>query len=466
MTSAGSGRPGARAEDPGFAQDPVTLMLELPDGLWGPLLRWVRRAVERVPRSELPTGLRPFAGWTPESLAAPRPRRAVAEALAGAPRLREALAEVLDAAALAAVDRAGARAAEELADAPAVAGLVARGRWDELAVVAAERAQRSASDRRSAAEERLPTTRAAAGGSDTAGDPREGEPARLRADLEQLRSERDADRRRADAAEERARRDTAARDELAAQLERERRRVAELEDALVEERRRRDRRVARLHRRVEAAEARAQVDDRRARGVADDLERLAARLRSALEPPQQPAAEEWREQEEEPREERGNVVPRSVPAALPGRPCRLPPGLSADSQAGVRALLQVGGLEVVADGYNVTMHPRGRPGVGLAEQRLWLVQLAGQVAARFRCRVTLVFDGTDVRAPVRASRGVRVVFTEAPEIADERITLLIEGFGADTPVLVVSNDREVQADAANLSVDVVGVEAFLAAVDA
>lgn len=451
----GSGRGGAGGAPEGEADqsstDPVALLHDLPAPLWGELLRALRRAVDRVPRSELPTVLRPYAGWTPERLAGARPRRAVAQALAGDRRLREEVAETLGAAALADAELGGVRLVSEHGHETAVAALVACARWEELAVVAADAAERLARRRRASAEAPRSAERE---------DP---SVRRLATELAEVRDARDTQRRRADAAEQRARREDAARQDLAVQLAEARAQVAQLQAELVEERRRRDRRVARLRRRVEDAEARARVDGARARRVAQDLERLTADLREALDPAP-PAS-----QPPQPPAPPGPAarIPRSVLPAAPGRPCRLPPGVSGDSPSGVQALLRVGGLAVVVDGYNVTMDGRGRPVIGLAEQRRWLVQLGGQVAARYRCGVIIVFDGTETRpAPPPSARGVRVLFTEGDEIADERIPAVVEALGRQTPVLVVSSDRAVQEAAAALDADVASSVTFLDAAGA
>lgn len=429
---------------------PASLMLDMPVTLWGELLRALRRAVDRIPRAELPGPLRPYAGWTPESLAGSRPRQVIARAIAENPRLREEIGAAMESQqALDAAGMDGVRLADMHGDETAVAALVVQGRWDELTVLAADVAEREASRARTSAE------------APRGLDPLESEAAqrRLSTDLAEARGERDAQRRRAEAAEERSRREDAARREQQAETDRLRERVAELEGQLIEERRRRDRRVARLQRRLEEAESRARVDEARAARVAADLERLTVDLREAL------AADrvEARPAAVQPGIENaaGPIVPRSVTPAATGRPCRLPPGVGDDTPAAVQALLQVPGLETVLDGYNVTKDVRGRPHVTLAEQRQWLVKFSGAVAARYGRRLTVVFDGTEQQmAPPPTARGVRVVFTSGSEIADERIGAIVEGFGPEVPVLVVSSDREVRDAALAARANVVSAGTF------
>ncbi|HVM14132.1 MAG TPA: NYN domain-containing protein [Egibacteraceae bacterium] len=431
---------------------PASLMLDMPVSLWGELLRALRRAFDRVPRAELPAPLRPYAGWTPESLAAARPRKAIARAIVEDPRLREEMGAAMESqdALGAAVELDAVRLADAHGEGTAVAALVAKGRWDDLTVLAAVAAEREASRARTAAD------------ASQVRDPSHLEAARRRfsTDLAAARDERDAQRRRAEAAEERWRREDAARREDQAEIDRLRGRVAELEGKVIEERRRRDRRVAGLRRRLLEAESRLRVDDARAARVAADLERLTADLREALAPSSMEkrpvAAERVAEAALE------HTVPRSVIAAVSGRPCRLPPGIGEDTPAAVQALLQVAGLETVLDGYNVTKDVRGRPHVSLPDQRHWLVKMGGAVAARYGRRLTVVFDGTEEQvATPPTARGVRVVFTSGDEIADERIGAIVEGLAADVPVLVVSSDREVREAAFALGANVVSSASFI-----
>lgn len=435
----------------GEGPDPVSMILDLPVALWGELLRALRRAVDRLPRSELPPPLRPYAGWTPEGLGTPRPRRVIARVIAENPRLREEIgAAMQDQEALAAVAQSdGVRLAAVHGEETVAAALVVHGRWGELAVLAAGAAEREAARDRAAAEAARDP------------DPSRAEAARRRlsADLAAARDERDAQRRRADAAEERSRRQDAARRVQQDEVERLRQRVTALESQITEERRHRDRRVRRLQRRLEEAASRGRVDETRTARVVAELERLTVELRDALAPAPAPAPAREIAQ--------SDAVPRAVTAASAGRPCRLPPGVRADSPEAVQALLQVPGLEAVLDGYNVTKDGRGRPQVTLADQRHWLVKVCGGVAARYGRRVTVVFDGTEERpAPPPAARGVRVVFTAGDEIADERIDEIVGALAPDVPALVVSGDGEVCDAARAHGANVVSPGSFLAATGA
>jgi predicted RNA-binding protein with PIN domain len=130
----------------------------------------------------------------------------------------------------------------------------------------------------------------------------------------------------------------------------------------------------------------------------------------------------------------------------------------------VTSLLQVAGLRLLIDGYNVTRDARAVPDTGLEQQRAWLVRLVGGVVARFDVRPTLVFDGSaDVEGAAPRARGVIVRFA-VDETADELLVALLDGLPADEPVLVVTSDREI-CDAATIrDANSVSAAAFLEAV--
>lgn len=417
--------------------------------------------MEGLERSELPAGLRPFAGFRPDRLGAPRPRAAVAGALAADPRLREAVGEVVD-------DRGLWEAAAETdlgrlldrADADAVAAvLVGRGRWDDLAVLAAREADTAAARERATAEAAL-TSRARSEAT---------ERRRLTADLATARAERDSHRRRADAAEARARATETERDELAARVVALEERVAQSEEVLATARRDADRRLTRLKRRLADAERQARADVGRVGALADELESLAGGLRAAVAGDAPGAGREAADEAAPVEPDTGRVaaLPRDVPAGQPGRPCRLPPGVRPGEPLAVQALLRVPGLAVLVDGYNVTKDLAGRPLAPLAEQRRWLVTLCGGLVARFDRRVTVVFDGTEaLTAPGLTPRGVSVVFSAGEEIADTLIVALVEELDPDEPVLVVTADRQVRDDCMALGADVAPPASFLAVLGA
>jgi len=503
---------GAERLDDGAARpEGEAVLADLPPELWGALLRGLRRAVESLDRTDLPPALRPFAGWRPDRLAGDRPRRAVAAALTTDRRLREAVG--------AALENGPVWAASETSDAgrlaslgepgDVAAALTARGRWGDLAVLAARQADATAAHRRATAE----SLRASRDRS------REDELRRLGGELVGARAERDAQRRRADAAEARLRRVEQERDAAVDRTAMLEQRAAALEADLAAARRDLEQRTARLRRRLGEAEGRARVDVGRVGVLAAQLESVAAALREALggaaaagsagvagsagaaasagvaasagaaasaevagrarvagSPGEVGGAPEAPDDGATmdvaggggggPQDGGGGTavsLPREAPPARPGRPCALPPGVRSGEPIAVQSLLRVPGIEVVLDGYNLTKDVAGRPTAPLPAQRRWLLALCGGVAARFGARLTVVFDGTDLVPPgsVHAPRGVRLCFSEGEEIADTVIVELVEELDPDQPVLVVTSDREVADQCAALGADVAPARSFL-----
>lgn len=117
-------------------------------------------------------------------------------------------------------------------------------------------------------------------------------------------------------------------------------------------------------------------------------------------------------------------------------------GGSIDTSAALDALLAVRSLHLVVDGYNVTK--TGYPELPLADQRERLVGQLAALAARTSVEITVVFDGAGVvAAPIRSSRGVRVLFSDPGVPADDVIRSIVAAEPEGRPVLVATSDREV-----------------------
>ncbi|HSK24424.1 MAG TPA: NYN domain-containing protein [Egicoccus sp.] len=277
---------------------------------------------------------------------------------------------------------------------------------------------------------------------------------RLRQRLREAREERDVLRRRLDGAESRAKRAEEAAElaeaeirELRGDLAAERARLADAEAE-------RARVVARERRRAESGQAKLR-EELAAMRRADEERRIAERRaeerRRAAEAE---AAQDRRERRRE--RERRSRPPRLVP----GRPSRFPDGVMPGSPAGVEMLMHDGRL-VLVDGYNLTR--RHRDHLDLETQRGWLVQLLAAAALQRRIRPVAVFDGerASVARPAIASREVEVRFTPEGITADDEIVLAVEA--TDEPVVVVTDDRELQARVRVSGADVVGTTEFLGA---
>lgn len=145
----------------------------------------------------------------------------------------------------------------------------------------------------------------------------------------------------------------------------------------------------------------------------------------------------------------------------PRRPVRLGRGLRADSPKGFRALMEVPGILVLVDGYNVSM--RGWPGLSVSEQRASLIGSIGDLQARSGGTWHIVFDGADdgARPAVSAPLPVRVHFTPAGLEADDRLLEFVEQAPGAAPVVVVSSDRRVRDGARERGASVVSSDTLL-----
>ncbi|MCK9904397.1 hypothetical protein CC117_20195 [Parafrankia colletiae] len=143
-------------------------------------------------------------------------------------------------------------------------------------------------------------------------------------------------------------------------------------------------------------------------------------------------------------------------------------GRADDDPAIIDDVLAVPGLHLIIDGYNVTK--RGYGALTLQAQRARLLAGLGALAGRAldTAEVTVVFDATAVVArPVGVAmpRGVRVVFSQAGELADDEIRRLVRAEPPGRPVAVVTSDREVAENCASLGARTVSSDAMLSRLD-
>lgn len=144
------------------------------------------------------------------------------------------------------------------------------------------------------------------------------------------------------------------------------------------------------------------------------------------------------------------------------RPVALPPGLRDDSPEAAQHLVRANGVVLIVDGYNATLS--AWPELPLPEQRRRLVDALAELAARTGADVQVVFDGSQdspgpaaVRDRARPARSpVRVLFSPVDVAADDVILELADGVAAHRPVVVASDDREVQDGARLRGAGVIG----------
>ena len=113
--------------------------------------------------------------------------------------------------------------------------------------------------------------------------------------------------------------------------------------------------------------------------------------------------------------------------------------------AAVDRLLTMPHAHLIVDGYNVTKTGYGE--LPLDRQRSRLVGAMATLAARTGAEVTVVFDG-GIRPPAQppVPRGVRVIFSEPPQIGDDKIRELVALEPRGRVIVVVTSDHQVQVD--------------------
>lgn len=142
------------------------------------------------------------------------------------------------------------------------------------------------------------------------------------------------------------------------------------------------------------------------------------------------------------------------------RPLALPGGVLGDSEAATEHLLR-SGASVLIDGYNVAM--LGWPGLGLADQRDALLDVAENLARRAGVDLTVVFDGADVPGAFTDRRRlVRVVFSPEGVTADDVIRAEVQRLPPSRAVVVVTDDAEIVRDVRAEGANTVASGRFLA----
>ena len=121
---------------------------------------------------------------------------------------------------------------------------------------------------------------------------------------------------------------------------------------------------------------------------------------------------------------------------------------------------------VIVDGYNLILRsPRLKPGPErtLREARDKLVNLLAWMMGGNDARFIVVFDGVESPGRDEPSGRVQVMYSRAPETADDVIRRLVEKrSGGDEHVTVVTADIEVARHARAMGADVSLADLFLA----
>lgn len=156
------------------------------------------------------------------------------------------------------------------------------------------------------------------------------------------------------------------------------------------------------------------------------------------------------------------VVPRRKKPATPPSPpedkhpkrrrrLAVPKGRFEDDPETLTEWLSVASVHLLVDGYNVSKAEGGFGDLTLERQRERLLQEVEKVARRHKIQATVIFDGSDVAPGTsRRARGpVEVEYSRPDEIADDHLVAKLEAMPKH-PVVVVTNDRELQGRAARL----------------
>jgi predicted RNA-binding protein with PIN domain len=137
----------------------------------------------------------------------------------------------------------------------------------------------------------------------------------------------------------------------------------------------------------------------------------------------------------------------------------LPKGLMAETPAGIEAMLATRDVVLIVDGYNIGHRAWADATAADQRERLGIAMTA--LSRRLGCEVVLVFDG-DGSGPHAALRrgGVRVLFSDAGQEADEVVLREVEDRPRRVPVVVASSDAWVREHATDQGAIVVGADAL------
>lgn len=143
------------------------------------------------------------------------------------------------------------------------------------------------------------------------------------------------------------------------------------------------------------------------------------------------------------------------------KPIAIPGGMYGDSVAAAVHLLRTPQVVAIVDGYNVAK--LGWPHLALIEQRECCIDALEELARRFGTDVRMILDGADVVGASARRRLIRVQYSPAGVIADDVIRSAVAALPLSTPVVVVTNDREIANDVRPLGVNVLSSDTLLAA---
>ena len=203
--------------------------------------------------------------------------------------------------------------------------------------------------------------------------------------------------------------------------------------------------TAAAHKETATARAEAEREVRKARRRADQAERAAKDARKDL----QAATAETKKLASAPRPAKPppkkKPAPRAPKPPAKRTPLRAPKGRLDEAPETLEEWLRAAYVHLLIDGYNVSKARGGFGDLSLADQRQRVIQGVGKVVRRTGAKATIVFDGSEVPPGTnrRARAPVAVEYSRPDEIADDHLIAKLEDLPA-FPVIVVTNDRELQ----------------------
>jgi predicted RNA-binding protein with PIN domain len=269
----------------------------------------------------------------------------------------------------------------------------------------------------------------------------EAERSRARAARDELRRSRQRSRAEIDAAEARTK-------DLTKEIARLTAAVTDVRDRVVRAEASAESARAELER--EVRKARREVE--KARSARDELKTEARSARRALS---------TATRELEIMRRRVEELERTSQARAPGpgperrrkprkrRPLAVPKGRLPEDPQTLDEWLTNPDVHLLVDGYNAARSPGAFGDLDLELQRERLIDEVSRLAGRRGATAIIVFDGADVAPGTRRRRRgpVAIEYSRASETADDHMVALLARLPAD-PVVVVTNDRELQARAA------------------
>lgn len=374
--------------------------MSFPSPAEGPLLRAMGSYLRAAPKSDLPAKLRPLAGRHQKMLA--RHKNEILGALDENAALRGLVAEWLD-------DKPRIRRAD--ADALRLAAARPEGWEEKLAGIATPRATKSPRRAKQTSDR------------DTVAKANE----RAKKAKEEARKARSDAERAVGAAERRAERLATQVDELAG-------RMRSLEKELTAARKE-----------AERARADVQREARKARRKDDTTETALKAARRELEKARREIDRLSESEAPVPKRRTAARTARSPKPPSTRVALRAPKGRLEDAPETLREWLRTDDVQLLIDGYNVSKAKGGFGDLSLETQRRRLIQEVGKLARAAKVPATIVFDGSEVAPGTsrRARAPVAVEYSRPGEIADDHLIAKLSSL-PNFPVIVVTNDRELQ----------------------